>query len=283
MSKRIIKNGNFRTIASISIGNEQMMPLKEFVAILNRAKKLLKVQKVDDPEIGMRITGVQNTEVQINTVVGKDGAEFMVIDGLENPRLHSVLQTNQMQLDENILGEKVKLAQENLKESVGLGNRIAQELAQNSVDIDTFHKMLGGKSNDTHVRTVIAQAAKSSLTIDMPDNDPISVGGRLAVPSQLSDEDTITISKVKILYFDGSGVFKVEQDKHEIEVRVQRSSNQFTLLQTAYAFECPVDILLIPFEKISNMKSRYELVEILNYQSLKDMIVNKIQQIQLDS
>lgn len=283
MSKRIIKNGNFRTIASISLGNEQMMPLEDFVAILNRAKKLLKVQEVDDPEIGMQITGVQNTEAQINTVVGKDGAEFMVIDGLESPRLHSVLQTNQMQLDESILGEKVKVAQENLKESVGLGNRITQELAQTSVDIDTFHKMLGGKSNDTHVRTVIAQAAKPSLTIDMPDNDSITVGGRLAVPSQLSDEDAITISKVKILFFDRRGVFTVEQDKNEIEVRVQRSSNQFTLLQTAYAFECPVDILLIPFEKISNMKSTYELVEILNYQSLKDMIVNKIQQIQLDS
>lgn len=283
MSKKIIKNGNFRTIASISIGNEQMMLLDEFVANLNSAKKLLRCQKVDDPEIGMSITGAQNAAVEINSVVGKDGAEFMAIDGLENPRLHSVLQTNQIQLDEKIFGEKVKLAQENLKESLGLGNRIAQELAQNSVDIDTFHKMLGGKSNDTHVRAVIAQAAKPSLTIDMPDNHSMSVGGKLAVPSQLSDEDTIAISKVKILYFDRRGIFTVEQDNHEIEIRVQRSSNQFTLLQTAYAFECPVDILLIPFEKISNMKSRYELVEILNYQSLKDMIVNKIQQIQLDS
>lgn len=283
MSKKIIKNGNFRTIASISIGNQQMMPLDEFVANLNRARKLLRSQKVDDPEVSLQISGVENAALEIESVVGNDGAEFMAIDGLQNSRLHSVLQTNQLPLDESLLEEKIKISQENLKESVALGNRIAEELAQKSVDIDTFHKMLGGKSNDTHVRTVIAQATKSSLTIDMPDNDPTSVGGGLAVPSQLSDEDTITLSNVKILYFDRRGIFTVEQDNHEIEIRVQRSSNQFTLLQTAYAFECPVDILLIPFEKISNMKSSYELVEILNYQSLKDMIVEKIQKIQLDS
>lgn len=283
MSKKNIKNGNFRTIASIPIGDQQMMLLDEFVANLNRAKKLLRDQQVDDPDISLLISGVENAALEIESVVGNDGAEFMAIDGLQNPRLHSVLLSNQLPLDESLVEEKIKISQENLKESVALGNRIAQELAQTSVDIDTFHKMLGGKSNDTHVRTVIAQAAKPSLTIDMPDNDSITVGGRLAVPSQLSDEDAITISKVKILFFDRRGSFTVEQDNHEIEVRVQRSSNQFTLLQTAYAFECPVDILLIPFEKISNMKSRYELVEILNYQSLKDMIVNKIQQIQLDS
>lgn len=283
MSKKIIKNGNFRTIASIPIGDQQMMLLDEFVANLNRAKMLLRDQQVDDPDISLLISGVENAALEIESVVGNDGAEFMAIDGLQNPRLHSVLLSNQLPLDESLVEEKIKISQENLKESVALGNRIAQELAQTSVDIDTFHRMLGGKSNDKHVRTVVAQAAKSALTIDIPNNNSMSVGGRLAVPNQLSDEDTITISKVKILYIDRRGSFTVEQDNHEIEVRVQRSSNQFTLLQTAYAFECPVDILLIPFEKISNMKLTCELVEILNYQSLKDMIVNKIQQIQLDS
>lgn len=283
MSKKNIKNGNFRTIASISIGDQQMMLLDEFVANLNRARKLLRSQKVDDPVVSLQISGVENAALEIESVVGSDGAEFMAIDGLQNSRLHSVLQTNQLPLDESLLEEKIKISQENLKESVALGNRIAEELAQNSVDIDTFHKMLGGKANDTHVRTVIAQATKFSMTIDMPDNDPTSVGGRLAVPSQLSEEDTITISKVKILYFDRRGIFTIVLNDRELEVRVQRSSSEFTLLQTAYAFECPVDLVLIAFEKISNMKSSYELVEILNYQSLKHMIVEKIQKIQLDS
>lgn len=283
MSKRTIKAGTYRTLASTNIGKgEAVMLLEEFQAKIRQAQKLFanSVQKQPDAVIG--ITGIQNASIENVQPLGEGQKAFQIIEGIENASVFLGLDTTQFELNQGMVEEKQQLLKDNFEKNILTGNRIAEELASSTVQAQQLSEMLENNANNLEVRNVIASAAKPRLAIQIEDGLEVVVGGGLAVPKQLSKGEPIGIKNGIVLSITRRGLVKIhvpiEGTSGEfIEFVVNRKSNDFSLLNIARIFQTKVSVVLIIFERVSNSKEQLELLEIENRKQILTELIGKLQ------
>lgn len=284
MSKRDLKSGNYRTLATIKIGDgEQLMLLDDFLASIKQAQKILSMsaKTVSDAEI--RIGDVSSAaleELKSNRDIAKS---FTVVEGLEQPELSLHLNAKQAQLDDDLLKSKENLIKSDLEQTILTGNRIAEQLAANSMNALELAEVIEGNKDELSLRSIIAVASKPSLNIQIENGPNLSVGGGLAVPRQLVKGDPINIENCQVVSITKRGIVKIQVfDKDEssegqlLEVHVKTKTREFDLLNLSYIFNCRIDCQLVTFEKVSNLKERFELMEVTNQKAILEILMDKL-------
>lgn len=284
MSKKVLKNGNYRTLATVPIGDgEAIMLAEDFMAKVRQAQKILDIAAKKDADASISVSGVENTVLEKIAPVGEPEKSVLALDGLQDPALHLVVGLEQAQLDEELLQSKEDLLKNTLKKTILTGNRIAEELTNSTLDASDFSRMIAGSKDESSVRKVIANASQPRLAIHIEGESQLNSGGGLAVPRQLVKGDALNFSNCMVIDVSRRGWVKIRtqaidgtEHVEKLEFHVDRKSKEFNLLNAARIFDCLVDCQLIKFEKVSNGKERFELLAISNQKQLLESLIEKL-------
>lgn len=285
MSKKVIKAGSYRIVASTNIcKGKDVLLLDDFLANARQAQKLFANSLKKEQETVIGIVGIEGSSVETVQPLDDNIKPFQIIEGVKNARVFLGMDTTQSELSEELEKEKQQILQDNLVKNINTGNRIAEELANSAIQAQELHSMLENNTNANQIRDVITSAAKPRLAVQFEDGSEAVVGGGLAVPKHLSKDKPISFKNAIVLNITQRGQVKVQVSNENedskvkfIDFIVKKNSNEFNLLNIARVFQTKINVLLIVFERVSNSKERLELLEIENRKQILAELIGKLE------